>query len=86
MFPKLYEICDDQDCLVSDCYANDEWVLKFKRSFGVEGNVQWEEMLDLVRPTVLNSEPDKVTWTFEKSGVYTTKSMYGFPVPQIEGW
>jgi hypothetical protein len=38
----------------------------------------WEDMLGMLREVRLDSSPDKTHWLLEKSGKYTTKSLYRF--------
>lgn len=34
-FPKLYDCCNDNMCLASDCWGNGNWNIYFKRAFGL---------------------------------------------------
>jgi len=52
------------------------WNLKFRRSFGVEELREWESLMLKLDPVHLNGVRDSVGWKWEKSGSYTTKSMY----------
>jgi hypothetical protein len=48
LFPNLYNCCRDKNCLVGDCYDEDEWIQDFKRSFGKEEVDQWESLIDML--------------------------------------
>jgi hypothetical protein len=81
IFPGLYNISDRKNDLVSDCYKQGEWVTKFRRSFGPEDVAQWADLLSMLNIVELQRdgvERDKFRWCLEKSGWYSTKSMYKF--------
>jgi hypothetical protein len=77
----LYDICSDKYSLVSDCYKQGEWVIKFRRPFGPGEVTQWGDMLTKLGVSIQEGR-DKTRWCLEKSGQYTTRSMYRFLVHQ----
>jgi len=77
-FPALYRICSNKSCLVKDCYKEEGWSVLFRRSFGHVEVQQWEELLGVLEEKQLTNEKDTVSWALEKSGHYTTRSLYKF--------
>jgi len=77
-FPTLYELCRDQDSLVSDYWAGDGWNIEFKRALGEKDfKEQWERLTGiLVDGYMLYEGKDQFNWGLEKSGKYSTRSMY----------
>ena len=75
-FPRLYNYYRDKEAMVSDCWDGEEWSINFRRSFGEEEVKEWEALLQELYRYQLWEEGDQVHWKFEKSGLYTTKSMY----------
>jgi hypothetical protein len=61
---------------VGDCYKEGEWIQDFKRSFGPEEVRQWEDLLDVLEDSAPIEGRDEFSWVHEKSGRYTTRSMY----------
>lgn len=74
-FPTLYLLCEDKDSLVSDYWSGDGWKLGFKRPLGSDME-EWESMMLLLDDYSLNDKEDVFRWVLEKSGRYSTKSMY----------
>ena len=50
--------------------------MDFCRSLDQNEIAQCDEMLDLLGGTALSDNQDTVRWALEKSGLYTTRSMY----------
>jgi hypothetical protein len=78
ILPQTYEMCNDKNSLVGDCYNQGEWVIEFRRTFGLGELAQWEEMLTEMRFVSIQEGHDEIRWCLEKSGQYTTRSMYRF--------
>ena len=77
-FPRLFEISDNKTGRVCDFFKNDGWTLNFRRSLSQQELVQWGELIDQLEEVQLNSDQDTVKWELEKSGIYSTKSMYSW--------
>jgi hypothetical protein len=75
-FPRLYEICNDRNSLVGDCYKQGECVIEFRRPFGPGELAQWEDMLTELGCVSIQEGNDGIHWCLEKSGQYTIRSMY----------
>lgn len=76
LFPKLYDYCRNKECTVGECWQMGEWTMNFRRSLKREEADQWEELLEMIKETNINDQHDRITWVLEKSGQYTTRSMY----------
>jgi hypothetical protein len=50
--------------------------LTFRRNFGEEEELEWEALLDLMEGTISSHDTDTVAWGLEKSGEFTTSSLY----------
>jgi len=46
------------------------------KAFGDEDMNEWERFMDSLEEFWLNEEADKFVWLLDKSGNYTTRSMY----------
>ena len=75
-FPRLYACCRKKDALVGDYWVNGEWDIGFKRPFGQAELSEWESLMSMLEGAQLSHHIDQVIWRLEKSGDYTTKSMY----------
>ena len=84
LFSKLYGYCTNKKTTVDECFDSGEWKLDFYRSLDQNEIAQWDEMLDLLGGTALSDNQDTVRWALEKSGLYTTRSMYR--VLSHRGW
>jgi hypothetical protein len=78
IFPKLYEYSGEQNCLVSECWDSGEWVMDFARPLSQNEARQWDSLLVLLQNIHIIDSNDSVKWVLEKSGRYTTKSMYRY--------
>jgi hypothetical protein len=74
-FYKLFEICGDPEATVGEMWEDGEWNVQFRRGLDGDQRVEWHSLMDKLRGVVLNNE-DRVTWALEKSGQFTTKSLY----------
>jgi hypothetical protein len=75
MFPKSYEHAN-KNLTACDCFEEGEWRITFCRAFGQEEMDQWDAMLTLLQDVTLSDGNDRACWALERSGNYTTKSMY----------
>lgn len=58
------------------CWQEGEWTMQFRRSLRTEDADQWEALIDMIKNAKVTGGADKVKWALEKSGQYTTRSMY----------
>jgi hypothetical protein len=75
-FPKVYECCGEREASVSKCYRDWDWVFNFRKSFGPREMCEWEGLLETLGEFRPNGGQDRLRWSLEKSGKYTTRSMY----------
>jgi len=78
LFPRLYNYCGKKDALAQDYMCEGGPNIQFNRSFGALEIVEWEELVAKLSNVSLQPGKDKPVWAFEKSGCYSTKSMYRF--------
>jgi hypothetical protein len=71
-------IAGRNSALFKNAGGGGEWIVDFRRSLSLDEAEQWVNLVDLIHQVQLNDMPDKVKWNFEKSGAYTTQSMYRF--------
>ena len=78
-FSDLFRICTDPSAMVADCYADNGWLINFRRSLSLEENASWVELLSILQNVNLDQEVrDDVTWALDNSKIFTTKSLYRF--------
>lgn len=75
-YPRLYALCKDKGCLVADYWENDGWKIEFNRPLGERDMSDWESLICILDDIPLREGDDQFTWVLEKSGAYTTRSMY----------
>lgn len=74
-FPNLFRICHDQDISVEEA-SRRQWGLDYRRNFRDKEIEQWMEMRVKLEVMVLTEGADKVVWKLEKSGKFSTRSVY----------
>jgi hypothetical protein len=78
-FPDLYKFSDDPRALVADCGSTDGWEVGFRRTLTVNEMEQRDALFAILQGVTLDSTGrDEVSWAFEKSKNFTTKSLYRF--------
>jgi hypothetical protein len=75
-FVRLFQISADPQGLVSQFYRDGRWNIRFRRSFGLEEQDSWAELLDELREVHISDSDDSVSWNLEPSGTFSTKSLY----------
>jgi hypothetical protein len=75
-FPNLFEICNQQEWSVHKVLRNGGLNLTFRRSFRLSHTAEWEGLVTLVEGVILLQTPDSVKWSLEKSGLFSTASLY----------
>lgn len=74
-FTNLFEVCNEQKVTVADM-ADRNWHLSFRRWLTEELQGDLRRVRDLVFTHRLTNEKDKQKWAWEKSGVFSVKSVY----------
>jgi hypothetical protein len=75
-FPHLYFICNQQDVSVYRVFNQGNLRLTFRRNFGCREDQELAELTELVGGVSFSENKDIVKWVLEKSGRFTTSSMY----------
>ena len=74
-FPKVYDYCKNKNSFVSECNTTGRWEFDFTRTFGPEEMQEWGELLDKLKDVTLGWRKI-VIWKLERSGHFTTTSLY----------
>jgi hypothetical protein len=78
-FPDLYKFSDDPMALVADCGSTYDWEVGFRRTLTVNEMEQRDALFATLQGVSLDPMGrDEVSWAFEKSKNFTTKSLYRF--------
>jgi hypothetical protein len=75
-FPRLFEICNQQEWTVHKVLRDGGLNLTFRRNFRPSHTAEWEDLVILVEEVNLLQTPDSVKWSIEKSGLFSTTSLY----------
>lgn len=75
-FNNIFKICEQQEETIAQVYVDGQWQLTFRRNFGPREMMEWDEMQECLRGLQLTEEKDMVKWSLEKSGKFSTKSLY----------
>jgi hypothetical protein len=75
-FHNLYQIAVDQDLEVAKAFIQGQWSIPFRRQLNDNLRTDWYELLDMLNEVQLSEGTDTVRWVLEKSGRYTTSSLY----------
>jgi hypothetical protein len=76
VFPKLFACCDNHFATVAAVRSAEGWHIRFRRTFGLEERVEWENLCRIFDLHPIQTDEDQITWALEPSGVYSTHSMY----------
>ena len=55
-----------------------EWNLDLRRRLGIDEVAEWNELQEELELIVFSEEDDTVIWALERSGKFSTKSLYRF--------
>jgi hypothetical protein len=79
-FPHLFSCCTNPLISVFDAKPPEghpgEWGIAFRRQFGTAETVEWDNLRREVMGWHPGLEEDKVSWSLDASGTYTTNSVY----------
>lgn len=76
IFPKIFEICNQQNITVSEVPTKGADYLTFRRSFGEIEVQQWQDLWEIIDEIELQNSPDILTWSLAANKQFTTKSLY----------
>jgi hypothetical protein len=74
-FGDLFEICVQQNKSVAEM-ASGGWNLNFRRWLDERAQNQLRQLRDMLTCSSLSNEKDTVKWMWEKTGIFSVKSMY----------
>jgi hypothetical protein len=75
-FPRLFEICNQQEWSVARVLRDGNLNLTFRRNFGAAQVVEWADLTAMMENISLTQTSDTMRWVFEKSGQFSTASLY----------
>jgi hypothetical protein len=75
-FPHIFEVCNQQDWSVNRVCNQDNILLSFRRNLGEREESEFAELLGILEGLQLSNSKDVVKWDFEKTGIYSTSSLY----------
>ena len=75
-FPTLYSYSRRKMKAVFRIHIEGVWSLDLGRPLDDEEFLEWSQLMEILDKVCLNPLNNLVSWTYEKSGQYTTKSMY----------
>jgi hypothetical protein len=74
----LFSCCGQPDKTVAEAFVGQRWDLHFNRSLDQQGVVEWQALEVILSGVVISDQEDSVTWSLEKKGIFTAKSLYRF--------
>uniref|UniRef100_A0A8I6WLN0 Reverse transcriptase domain-containing protein n=1 Tax=Hordeum vulgare subsp. vulgare TaxID=112509 RepID=A0A8I6WLN0_HORVV len=77
-FWNLFEICNQQDCTVSQVWNGTSLRLSFRRCVDNSGMDNWNNLIDFIKGFCMTDLHDKPIWELEPNGIYSVRSFYKF--------
>lgn len=77
-FEDLFVLARNPNCSVKDCWSEGDWFIDFKRALSSRDFDRWMDLKSILSATTLTHNIDSVSWALDKSGHFTTKSLYRF--------
>lgn len=80
LYPTLYSYCNNKQSTVKECSHGENWTIDFNRSFNAYDWEQWNNLMTDLQEVKLevSGEGDEIMWGLNKTGVFTTRSLYKF--------
>lgn len=75
-FHKLYLIASQPDIKVSKAFVDGQWCITFRRQLNENLQQDLNGLLALLTEVSLTEGVDRTHWALERSGKYSTKSLY----------
>lgn len=75
-YQNLYNISQNTEINVANSLCGGVQNILFNRNFGDEEISQWVDLQNSILDVELKEEMVTVKWCFEKSGIFTVKSLY----------
>jgi hypothetical protein len=76
VFHEIFAICNQKEWSVYKVLRGRGINLTFRRNFGEKEKEEWDELILLLEGVSLSHCPDSVRWCLEKSGNFSTSSLY----------
>jgi len=76
MFNNLFQIATKPDIEVFEVFENGQWQIQFRRQLNGILRDEWIQLQTMLSEVTLTEERDVVVWALEKSGKYSTNSLY----------
>lgn len=78
-YEDLYKMVRNSNCVVADCWVDQDWFVDFRRSLTNEEFARWTLLYDELQRIALDPESkDTVLWVLDKPRCFTIKSLYRF--------
>ena len=61
-FPKLFNYATIRSATIAEYWAGGEWIIPFRRTFGADDLVAWEQLMDKLRCVRLQGSKDYPVW------------------------
>lgn len=75
-FDQLYNFCRDTRVTVEQVLGDGHVHVEFRRLLNQQEFSEWERMVERLALVSLCDDRDEMCWAFEKSGIYSTRSLY----------
>jgi hypothetical protein len=75
-FPNLFRKSSETDITLAQAYSEEGWWIPFRRNLDQEDIQAWGELSSLVEDIELEDRDDRISWQWEQSGSYSSRSLY----------
>ena len=75
-FWEVYEICQQQKCVVAEVWDGTNLKLTFSRCVDSGFMSKWHDLIQVISTKTLTDEEDQPVWLLESSAIYSVKSFY----------
>lgn len=75
-FPYIFSVCADDNKTTHQMYVEGEWKISLRRTLGEGELEEWGQLHALLQNIELNSGKDSMCWNLNKTGMFSTKSLY----------
>jgi hypothetical protein len=75
-FPNLFRKSSEMDITLAQAYSEEGWWIPFRRNLDQNDIQAWGELSSLVEEIELEDREDRISWEWEQSGCYSSRSLY----------
>jgi hypothetical protein len=75
---ELFQVSRDPEAMVADLVEGDEWLIQFRKRLDGDQMEKWREMEGRLQDVRLSGEEDEIRRALEKSGCFSSRSLYHF--------